>query len=107
GLRAAAAMGQLRSALRGIALEMRGPAATLEALNRFATRTPRTELATVAYGEYDPMTGRFVYACAGHPPPVACIDGRATVLQDGRSPLLAAGFDGPREEATYFLPPQA
>ena len=48
GLRAAAAMGQLRSALRGIALEMRGPAATLEALNRFAARTPGTELATVA-----------------------------------------------------------
>ena len=107
GLRAAAAMGQLRSALRGIALEMRGPAATLEALNRFATRTPRTELATVAYGEYDPMTGAFVYACAGHPPPVACIDGRAIVLQDGRSPLLAAGYDGPREEATCFLPPHA
>jgi len=86
---------------------MRGPAATLEALNRFATRTPRTELATVAYGEYDPMTGDFVYACAGHPPPVACIDGRVIVLQEGRSPLLAAGYDGPREEATCFLPPHA
>ena len=34
GLRAAAAMGQLRSALRGLALEMRGPGATLQALNR-------------------------------------------------------------------------
>jgi serine/threonine-protein kinase RsbW len=105
GLRAAAAMGQLRSALRGIALEMRGPAATLEALNRFATRTPGTELATVAYGEYDAMTGAFVYACAGHPPPVACIAGRAVALQDGRSPLLAAGYDGPRAEATVMLPP--
>jgi serine/threonine-protein kinase RsbW len=107
GLRAAASMGQLRSALRGIALEMRGPAATLEALNRFAARTPGTELATVAYGEYDPMTGVFDYACAGHPPPVACIGGRAVVLQDGRSPLLAAGYDGPRSEATCILPPHA
>jgi len=107
GLRAAAAMGQLRNGLRAIALEMRGPAATLEALNRFAARTPRTELATVAYGEYDPMTGVFVYACAGHPPPVACIDGRAIVLQDGRSPLLAAGYDGPRAEAAIVLPPDS
>jgi len=107
GLRAAAAMGQLRSALRGIALEMRGPASTLEALNRFAARTPGTELATVAYGEYDPTTGAFVYACAGHPPPVACTEGRAMVLDDGRSPLLAAGYDGPRAEATYVLPPHA
>jgi len=107
GLRAAAAMGQLRSALRGIALEMRGPAATLEALNRFAARTRGTELATVAYGEYDPMTGVFVYACAGHPPPVACIDGRAVVLQDGRSPLLAAGYDGTRAEAALVLPPDS
>jgi anti-sigma regulatory factor (Ser/Thr protein kinase) len=100
-------MGQLRSALRGVALEMRGPAATLEAVNRFATRTPGTELATVAYGEYDPMTGVFVYACAGHPPPVACIDGRAIVLHEGRSPLLAAGYDGPRNEAWCILPPHA
>ena len=107
GLRAAAAMGQLRSALRGIALEMRGPAATLEALNRYAARTPGTELATVAYGEYDPTTGAFVYACAGHPPPVACIDGRAIALEDGRSPLLAAGYDGPRAESTCLLPPHS
>jgi PAS domain S-box-containing protein len=107
GLRAAAAMGQLRSALRGVALEMRGPAATLEALNRFATRTSGTELATVAYAEYDAMTGVFVYACAGHPPPVGCIAGRAVVFEEGRSPLLAAGYDGPRAEASVVLPPDS
>jgi serine phosphatase RsbU (regulator of sigma subunit)/anti-sigma regulatory factor (Ser/Thr protein kinase) len=105
GLRAAAAMGQLRSALRGLALEMRGPGPTLQALNRFAASAPGTELATVAYGEYDPMSGAFVYACAGHPPPVACVDGRAVVLDGGRSPLLAAGYDGVRDEGSCVLPP--
>jgi serine/threonine-protein kinase RsbW len=105
GLRAAAAMGQLRSALRGLALELRGPGATLEALNRFAAMTPGTELATVAYGELDPISGSFTYACAGHPPPVAWIDGTVQVLEDGRSPLLAAGYDGHRGEATCSLPP--
>ena len=53
GLYAAAAMGQLRSALRGIAMEGRGPAATLESLDRFAMGTPGAELATVVYGELD------------------------------------------------------
>ncbi len=105
GLRAAASMGQLRSALRGLALQMHGPGPTLRALNRFAASAPGTELATVVYGEYDPMSGVFVYACAGHPPPVACIGGRAVVLNDGRSPLLAAGYDGPRDEARCVLPP--
>jgi serine/threonine-protein kinase RsbW len=105
GLRAAASMGQLRSALRGLALEARGPGATLEALNRFAAMTAGTELATVAYGEFDPVTGSFTYACAGHPPPIASIDGTVRLLDDGRSPLLAAGYDGRRGEATCLLPP--
>jgi serine/threonine-protein kinase RsbW len=105
GLRAAAAMGQLRSALRGLALEGRGPGATLEALNRFASATPGTELATVAYGEFDPISGTFTYACAGHPPPIAWIGGRAGLLDEGRSPLLAAGYDGKRAEAVCDLPP--
>jgi serine/threonine-protein kinase RsbW len=105
GLRAGAAMGQLRSALRGLALERRGPGATLEALNRFAAMTPGTELATVTYGELDPITGTFTYACAGHPPPLALVGGQVELLDEGRSPLLAAGFDGHRGEATCQLPP--
>ena len=94
GLYAAAAMGQLRSALRGIAMEGRGPAATLESLDRFAMGTPGAELATVVYGELDQITGEFCYACAGHPPPLARIGDEVMILDDGRSPLLAAGFSG-------------
>lgn len=105
GLHAAAAMGQLRSALRAIALDCGGPAATLEGLDRFATASPGTELATVVYGELDPASGEFCYACAGHPPPVARIDGVTEVLDAGRSPLLAAGFLGPRTESVRTLPP--
>jgi GAF domain-containing protein/anti-sigma regulatory factor (Ser/Thr protein kinase) len=104
GLKAAAAMGQLRSALRSLALDGRGPVATIEALDRFATSTPGTELATVVYAELDPETRELRYASAGHPPPVALVEGRARVLEGGRSPLLAAGFDGPREEAAVVLP---
>jgi anti-sigma regulatory factor (Ser/Thr protein kinase) len=98
-------MGQLRSALRGLALQCRGPAATLQSLDRFASSTPSTELATVVYAELDPSSGAFRYACAGHPPPVACIDGHAEILDEGRSPLLAAGYEGPRREAERRLGP--
>ena len=105
GLHAAAAMGQLRSALRSVALDCRGPAATLEGLDRFAASSPGTELATVVYGELDPASGEFCYACAGHPPPVIHIDGRTEVLDAGRSPLLAAGFLGPRNESLRVLAP--
>jgi serine/threonine-protein kinase RsbW len=105
GLRAAAAMGQLRSAMRGIALDGRGPSLTLEGLDRFARSTPGTELATVIYGELDPSSGAFHYASAGHPPPVAFVDGRIEVLEDGRSPLLAAGYTGPRAAGVRVLSP--
>ncbi|HYJ61720.1 MAG TPA: GAF domain-containing protein [Actinomycetota bacterium] len=107
GLHAAAAMGQLRSALRGIAMEGRGPAATLESLDRFAMGTPGAELATVVYGELDQITGEFCYACAGHPPPLARIGDAVMILDEGRSPLLAAGFSGRRREARVDLPPGA
>jgi anti-sigma regulatory factor (Ser/Thr protein kinase) len=67
--------------------------------------TSGTELATVAYGEFDPVVGSFTYSCAGHPPPIASIDGVVRLLDEGRSPLLAAGYDGRRGEATCLLPP--
>src|SRR4029079_10874735 len=93
GLRAAAAMGQLHSAIRGLALEQRGPGATLEALNRFAAVASGTELATVAYGEFDPISGTFTYACAGHPPPVALVGGPVGLRHRGRQPPRGPRLD--------------
>ena len=37
----------------------------------------------------------------------ACREGRPVMLQGGRSPLLAAGYEGPREEASLVLPPDS
>jgi anti-sigma regulatory factor (Ser/Thr protein kinase) len=70
GIRAAALMGQLRTALRAYALEGHSPGRTLELLDRFAHTMGDGAMATTAYGTFDPVTGTLTYASAGHPPPV-------------------------------------
>jgi serine/threonine-protein kinase RsbW len=103
GLDAAAAMGQLRSALRSLALQGLRPAAVLDGLEMFAERTPNAAMSTVVYGELDADTGEFRYSCAGHPPPLLETAGKVEVLEDGRSPLLAAGATGTRAEGSVYL----
>ncbi|MEP6757875.1 MAG: GAF domain-containing protein [Actinomycetota bacterium] len=103
GLEAAAAMGQLRSALRALALQNLGPAAVLDGLEAFAERTPNAAMSTVVYGELDEDTGEFRYCCAGHPPPLLETAGKVDVLEEGRSPLLAAGATGRRAHASIHL----
>ena len=86
GVHAAAAMGQLRSALRAVASVSPDPAAVLEALDRFVDDVPAASSATVVYAVLDVATRVLRYACAGHPPPVLCSPGTgARLLWDGRS----------------------
>jgi serine phosphatase RsbU (regulator of sigma subunit)/integral membrane sensor domain MASE1 len=104
-LRAAAAMGQLHSALSALAAAPHnGPAAVLDALDRASSTIPGAELTTIGYGEYDPATCRLRYACAGHPPPLLVTDHHAQFLTGGRSRPLAAAAK-PRPEATVDVPP--
>jgi serine/threonine-protein kinase RsbW len=104
GLDAAAAMGQLRSALRALAMQGLGPAAVLDGLEAFAEHTPNAAMSTVVYGELEAETGEFRYCCAGHPPPLVETGGKIEVLDDGRSPLLAAGAGTLRRpEASVYL----
>ena len=105
GLEAAAAMGQLRSAMRALALRGGGPATVLEGLDAFAQATEGTQMATVVYAELDPRTGELAYASAGHlPPALVPRDGPARLLEDGRSPLLEVVTDGrERPSATTLM----
>lgn len=90
GATAAAVMGQLRSALRALALEGHPPEVVLARLSAFAESVPGGPVATAAYAVLDPHTGALDYACAGHPPPlVVTRDGGARFLSDGRGPPLA------------------
>lgn len=105
GLRAAATMGQLRSAYRSLALSGYGPRETLEHLDAFVDHTEHARGATVAVAVVDLAGGTATIACAGHPPPVLHRPGEAPgLVWDGRSAPLGAYFhNGERHETTVPL----
>lgn len=102
GLRAAAVMGQLRSASRALLLENLGPAATLEGLDRFARTLPGAELATVLCAIVDENARTLTYSAAGHLPPLVVNKAETCWLNEGRGTPLALST-APRPEATAAL----
>jgi signal transduction histidine kinase/CheY-like chemotaxis protein len=82
GARAAAVMGQLRSALAGYLLDGHAPAAALERLDRFASRIPGAAGSTCACLVLDPTSGELTWATAGHPP-VLVVDAAGARFLDG------------------------
>lgn len=104
GLRAAAVMGQLRSAIATLAFVADGPAQLLQRLDAFAERTDGAECATLVCAYLDPATGVLRYACAGHPPPVVVAPDGVSCLWGGRSTPLATGDGGRRLEDVARLP---
>jgi serine phosphatase RsbU (regulator of sigma subunit)/anti-sigma regulatory factor (Ser/Thr protein kinase) len=74
-VRAAAVMGQVRAALRAMALTDPEPPAVLAGLDRLvgslgAESRNEEIFVTVVYGVLDPADGTITMASAGHPPPV-------------------------------------
>jgi len=94
GLEAASAMGQLRSALRGLALTGHGPGTVIEGLDRFARTSAASTMATVAYAELDLTANELRYACAGHPPPSSRSPGRCG-SSNGAAPHHSRRFRSP------------
>ncbi|MFE9956848.1 SpoIIE family protein phosphatase [Micromonospora sp. NPDC005299] len=82
GVRAAAAMGQLRNALRAYVLEGYDPGEALTRLNRLVGSTEGGSFATVVCLHFSPRTGRLRYASAGHPPPLLIRGDEAVFLHD-------------------------
>jgi anti-sigma regulatory factor (Ser/Thr protein kinase)/GAF domain-containing protein len=109
GIRAAATMGHLRSAVRALAATDPGPAGLLERLDRFVDRFEDGRMSTVAYGLLDLDTGNLRYACAGHVPPLLIEPhGGERFLWAGRStPIAAYAGMKPRVEAEVQLRPGA
>ncbi|WFE34288.1 SpoIIE family protein phosphatase [Micromonospora sp. WMMD975] len=70
GVRAAAAMGQLRNALRAYVLEGYDPGEALTRLNRLVHSTGGGSFATVVCLRFCPRDGELRYASAGHPSPL-------------------------------------
>ena len=107
---AAAAMGQLRGLLRGIAhYSGAGPAEVLRGLDEAIVRMHDETLATAAIARFecDGAGGRVLrWANAGHPPPIVLsTDGTVTVL-GGELGDLMLGVDpaASRTESTVSLP---
>ncbi|MEA2161536.1 MAG: phosphoserine phosphatase RsbU/P [Solirubrobacteraceae bacterium] len=105
GIDAAATMGQLRSAVRALAITDLAPAAVLEALDQYARRHGVGLMTTLVYAELDVETGGLRFACAGHPPPLILEpSGEAHFDWGGRSlPLNVARHPERREQAACTL----
>jgi phosphoserine phosphatase RsbU/P len=106
GLGAATTMGQLRSAIRALALTQRGPAAMLAALDTYAERHDVGQMTTVVVAQIDIEARELRYACAGHPPPLLVTPRESPrFLGGGRSMPINVPVDdtGIRREASCSL----
>ncbi|MCU1677517.1 MAG: rsbP 5 [Frankiales bacterium] len=105
GLAAAALMGQVRAALRGIAATGSGPAEALRILDGVVGTLSETQLVTCAYGIFDPATSLFTFSSAGHPPPLLVRPREAPVYLDvdPGAPLGVGVAGGQFAEATAEL----
>lgn len=87
GLDAAVAMSRARQALITSALLEADPASVLERVNRELVRE-RAPMVTAVVGFADSRSYEFIYAIAGHPPPLLLEPGRAPqILECGALPL--------------------
>ncbi|GIJ20175.1 SpoIIE family protein phosphatase [Micromonospora lutea] len=82
GVPAAAAMGQLRNALRAYVLEGFDPGESLTRLNRLVGSTESRSFATVFCLWFSPRLGRLRYASAGHPSPLVIREDDVAFLHD-------------------------
>jgi anti-sigma regulatory factor (Ser/Thr protein kinase)/PAS domain-containing protein len=92
GVRAAAVMGQLRTAVRAYARLDLPPHEILQLLDGLAAEIDANQIATCVYAIHDPNEGRLVYASAGHLP-ILVRDEKGAVLRadEPTGPPLGTG----------------
>ncbi|WEH34313.1 serine/threonine-protein phosphatase [Streptomyces sp. AM 4-1-1] len=105
GVRAAAVMGQLRTAVRAYARLDLPPHEVLQLLDGLAAEIDASQIATCVYAVHDPNEGRLVYASAGHLPILVCHeDGTVHRTEEPTGPPLGTG-GWEHASATIALPP--
>ncbi|MEU1216689.1 SpoIIE family protein phosphatase [Streptomyces sp. NPDC005791] len=108
GVRAAAVMGQLRTAVRAYARLDLPPHEVLQLLDVLAAEIDASQIATCAYAVHDPNEGHLVYASAGHLPIlVRDEDGTVHRAEGPTGPPLGTGGTGGwvHTSGTIALPP--
>lgn len=70
GLEAAVTMASVRQSIRTAALINPNPEAVLEAVDRIVRAMGHVRFVTAFVAVFDPVSGEFVFANAGHPPPL-------------------------------------
>jgi hypothetical protein len=97
GVAAAAAMAQMRAAVRAYAALDPTPEVVLNRLDQMYARYRTEQLVTLVYVLADPARDELAVANAGHPPPVVLRrDGTLTRLPFADSPPLGVAWVGPR-----------
>ncbi|MFI5496147.1 SpoIIE family protein phosphatase [Actinoplanes sp. NPDC051859] len=111
-VRAAAVMGQVRAALRALALTEPAPGTVLAGLDRLvgslgAESRNEEIFVTVVYGVLDQSDGTITLASAGHPPPVLRRAGRDGPTADlvAVPPGAPLGLGGSWQTSTIVLEP--
>ncbi|WP_183061994.1 SpoIIE family protein phosphatase [Motilibacter peucedani] len=109
GLRAAAVMGQVRTAVRVLAYQDPPPSEVLRSLDLAVSGLADGQLVTCVYAVFDPAREVLTVASAGHVPPVMVgPDGKARVLSvDGGLPVgvpLGVRADLGYEEVEIAMP---
>jgi len=108
GVGAAAAMAQVRAAVRAYASLDPSPALVLARLDAMFERYGSEQLVTLLYLLADPQADTVTVANAGHPPPVLLrADGSAQQLPSADGPPLGVGAPRRTEEHVAFAPGDA
>jgi anti-anti-sigma factor len=105
GGKAAAVMGQLRSALAGYLLDGHSPAAALERLDRFARRVDGALGSTCTCLTLDWSDGALCYASAGHLPTLLIEPDGPRFLDEAGGTVLGVVNRPPYREAGTYLTP--
>jgi GAF domain-containing protein len=107
GVDAAAAMAQIRAALRAFIAVDPEPARVMERLDLYYEQFPTDQLVTVLYALADPLSDEVVLACAGHPPPLLLSpSGAPEFVEAARGRLLGAGTAERTTTTVGFKPAQ-
>jgi anti-sigma regulatory factor (Ser/Thr protein kinase) len=106
GVKAAARMAHLQSALRAYALEALRPAVVLERMNSFVLEGEQGGMVTLLYAIVDPDGHTVQVASAGHPPPLVLEpDGESTFVEaPAGSPIGVTRYPSYEESITTLDP---